>query len=165
MEHIVTETLWAPWRMDYILDKKPSVGCVFCLPPDHNGPLKERLVLYSDPFVSVLMNRFPYNNCHLLVAPRRHVATLSLSTREERSALIDLVAKVSDILTDFCHPDGFNMGINQGIVAGAGISDHLHMHITPRFNGDTNYMTVISETRVIPEHIQRTYEKLVELFY
>ena len=156
--------LCAPWRMDYILEEKPPSGCVFCLPPGHLGPLKERLVLYSDPVAFVVMNRYPYNNCHLLVAPRRHVATLSEATPGERAALIDLTARCSDILFDFCHPDGFNMGINQGKTAGAGISEHLHMHITPRFNGDTNYMTVLAETRVIPEHILRTYEKLAELF-
>jgi ATP adenylyltransferase len=150
--------------MDYILDKSPPSGCVFCLPPEHTGPIKERLVLYSDPLVFVVMNRYPYNNCHLLTAPRRHVATLSEATKEERAALIDLTARCADILTGFCSPDGFNMGINQGRVAGAGISDHLHMHITPRFNGDTNYMTVLSETRVIPEHISRTFDKLLELF-
>ena len=150
--------------MDYILEKKPSEGCIFCLPEGHAGPLKERLVLYSDPLVFVLMNRYPYNNCHLLVAPRRHAGTLSEATPGERAALVDMVARCSEILTDFCRPDGFNMGINQGKVAGAGVSDHLHMHITPRFNGDTNYMTVLAETRVIPEHIVRTYDKLLEFF-
>ena len=160
----MAETLWAPWRMEYILDKTPSPGCIFCLPGGHRGPLRERLVLFSDPLVFVMMNRFPYNNCHLLVAPRRHVATLSEASAEERAALIDLTARCADILTGFCRPDGFNMGINQGKVAGAGVSDHLHMHVTPRFFGDVNYMTVLSETRVIPEHILRTYEKLAELF-
>jgi ATP adenylyltransferase len=150
--------------MDYILDKKPPAGCIFCLPPDHTGPLKERLVLYSDPLVFVVMNRYPYNNAHLLTAPRRHVATLSLATSEERAALMDITARCADILTKFLMPDGFNMGINQGKVAGAGVADHLHMHIVPRFNGDTNYMTVLSETRVIPEHISATYDKLEALF-
>jgi ATP adenylyltransferase len=150
--------------MDYILDKNPGPGCVFCLPPDHLGPLKERLVLHSDPQVFLIMNRFPYNNCHLLAAPRRHVATLSEATSGERAALMELVAKTTELLNEFCRPDGFNIGINQGIAAGAGIVDHLHVHVTPRFGGDTNFMTVLGDTRVIPEHLEKTYLKLLELF-
>jgi ATP adenylyltransferase len=150
--------------MDYILEKNPSPGCVFCLPEGHLGPLPERLVLCSDPLVFLIMNRYPYNNCHLLAAPRRHVASLSQATSEERAALMELTAKAIGVLEGFCRPDGFNMGINQGRVAGAGIDCHLHMHITPRWNGDTNYMTVLAETRVIPEHIDATYRKLLERF-
>ncbi|MDR2339821.1 MAG: HIT domain-containing protein [Deltaproteobacteria bacterium] len=151
--------------MEYILeDPKDSDGCVFCLPEGHLGPLPERLVLWSDPTVFVMMNRYPYNNAHLLVAPRRHVATLADATPLERSAIIELTAKATRALEEGMSPDGFNMGVNQGKVAGAGISEHLHLHITPRYNGDTNYMTVIGETRVIPEHLRRTYEKLVGLF-
>jgi ATP adenylyltransferase len=150
--------------MEYILKDSPSGQCVFCLPPGHLGPDPERLVLYADPVVFLVMNRFPYNNAHLLAAPRRHVGTLAEATPAERSALIELTATVTEKLTSLMHPDGYNIGINQGKVAGAGISDHLHIHITPRYNGDTNYMTTIGETRVIPEHIQKTYEKLLELF-
>jgi ATP adenylyltransferase len=150
--------------MEYILSPKSGDGCVFCLPENHLGPLPSRLVLCSDKLVFLVMNRYPYNNAHLLAAPRRHVATLSEATSEERGALIDLVARATDVLTKYCHPDGFNIGINQGLVAGAGVADHLHMHVTPRFNGDTNYMTVLGETRVIPEHILKTYEKLLGLF-
>ncbi|MDR2200484.1 MAG: HIT domain-containing protein [Deltaproteobacteria bacterium] len=161
----MTEILWAPWRMEYILrEPKDEEGCVFCLPEDHLGPLPERLVLYSDQTALVMMNRYPYNNAHLLVAPRRHVATLAEATAEERSAVIELAARTTSLLSAFMKPDGFNMGVNQGKVAGAGISEHLHMHITPRYNGDTNYMTVLGETRVIPEHLAKTYEKLLELF-
>jgi ATP adenylyltransferase len=151
--------------MEYILrEPKDEEGCVFCLPEDHLGPLPERLVLYSDQTALVMMNRYPYNNAHLLVAPRRHVATLAEATAEERSAVIELAARTTSLLSAFMKPDGFNMGVNQGKVAGAGISEHLHMHITPRYNGDTNYMTVLGETRVIPEHLAKTYEKLLELF-
>ena len=162
----MAEILWAPWRMDYILQdpKTKGQGCVFCLPEGHLGPLPERLVLCSDPLVFAVMNRYPYNNAHLLIAPRRHVAALSDATPEERSAIIELTARAAEILGKALRPDGLNMGINQGRAAGAGISEHLHMHITPRWNGDTNYMTVISETRVIPEHIRKTYEALLELF-
>jgi ATP adenylyltransferase len=160
----VPETLWAPWRIDYILsDQKPS-GCVLCLPEDHTGPLPERLVLASDRLVFLIMNRYPYNNGHVLVAPRRHVATLSLTTSEERAALMDLTAKATEAIGDLMKPDGFNIGVNQGRIAGAGIAEHLHIHVTPRWEGDTSYMTTVSETRVIPEHIRLTYERLLGAF-
>ncbi|MDR0622201.1 MAG: HIT domain-containing protein [Deltaproteobacteria bacterium] len=158
-------TLWAPWRMDYILGKDPRPeGCVFCLPKDHLGPLPERLVLYSDRQALIIMNRYPYNNAHLMVAPRRHLGTLLEATPEERLAMVNLAAWATEVLDGAQKPDGYNMGINQGQVAGAGITDHLHLHVTPRYNGDTNYMTVIGETRVIPEHIVATYEKLLGFF-
>jgi ATP adenylyltransferase len=151
--------------MDYILGRDPRPdGCVFCLPEDHLGPLPKRLVLYSDKEVLLIMNRYPYNNAHLMVAPRRHVATLAQASSSERLAMMDLAAKATEILDQAQKPDGYNLGINQGQVAGAGITDHLHLHITPRYNGDTNFMTVIGETRVIPEHIVATYEKLLKFF-
>jgi ATP adenylyltransferase len=152
--------------MEYILDdtRKDDRGCVFCLPEDHLGPCPERLVLYSDREVLLIMNRFPYNNAHLMAAPRRHVASLALATEKERSAIVNLTARATEVLDRVQKPDGYNLGINQGAVAGAGIADHLHFHITPRYNGDTNYMTAIGQTRVIPEHILATYEKLVGHF-
>jgi ATP adenylyltransferase len=151
--------------MDYILGKDPGPsGCVFCLPDGHLGPLPERLVLYSDREVLLIMNRYPYNNAHLMVAPRRHVATLALAEPGERLALVNLAARATEVLDRTQTPDGYNLGINQGQVAGAGIADHLHLHITPRYNGDTNYMTVIGETRVIPEHIMATYRNLLGFF-
>ncbi|MDR1298392.1 MAG: HIT domain-containing protein [Deltaproteobacteria bacterium] len=161
----MVETLWAPWRMDYILGTGPKFnGCVFCLPENHLGPLEERLVLHADRDVLVIMNRYPYNNAHLMVAPRRHVATLAEAAPGERAALADMAARVTEILDKAQRPDGYNIGINQGRVAGAGIADHLHVHVTPRYNGDTNYMTVLGETRVVPEHIRETYRKLLEFF-
>jgi ATP adenylyltransferase len=150
--------------MDYILDSTPPQGCVFCLPEGHSGPLPERLVLYADDLVFLVMNRFPYNNGHVLAAPRRHVATLSEATREERAALMELATRATEAIGAAMSPDGFNIGVNQGRTAGAGIDAHLHMHVTPRWNGDTNYMTVLGETRVVPEHIRRTYVRLLERF-
>ncbi|MDR3134605.1 MAG: HIT domain-containing protein [Deltaproteobacteria bacterium] len=148
--------------MDYILGKDPRPdGCVFCLPPGHSGPLRERLVLFSDSEALLIMNRYPYSNGHLLIAPRRHVATLAEARPGERLAMLNLAARATEILDRAQKPDGYNLGINQGQVAGAGIADHLHLHVTPRYNGDTNYMTVLGETRVIPEHIEATYEKLL----
>jgi ATP adenylyltransferase len=150
--------------MEYILQDQKPEGCVFCLPEGHAGPLPERLVLCADSLVFLVMNRYPYNNAHVLAAPRRHVATLAEATSEERTALMDLTARATAVIGELLSPDGFNIGINQGRVAGAGIDSHLHIHVTPRWNGDTNYMTVLGETRVVPEHVRRTYERLLERF-
>jgi ATP adenylyltransferase len=150
--------------MDYILDSQKPGGCVFCLPEGHLGPDEERMVLYSDSVVLLMMNRYPYNNAHVLAAPRRHVATLSEASGRERSALMDLTARATEVIGGLMSPDGFNIGINQGRAAGAGIDRHLHVHVTPRWEGDTNYMTALGDTRVVPEHIRRTYERLLERF-
>lgn len=154
--------IWAPWRMSYIQDAgRKSDGCFFCLPEKHLGPDRDKLVLYSDPVALVMMNLYPYNNGHLLVAPRRHVSSLLLATEEERLALINLVAKASGILEQKMCAQGLNMGINQGRVSGGSVENHLHFHITPRYLGDSNYMAVFGETRVISEHIMATFDKLV----
>jgi ATP adenylyltransferase len=150
--------------MDYILEDTKPEGCVFCLPEGHAGPLPERLVLCADALVFLVMNRYPYNNGHVLAAPRRHVATLAQATREERAALMELTVRATETIGELLAPDGFNIGVNQGRTAGAGIDAHLHVHVTPRWNGDTNYMTVLADTRVVPEHIRRTYERLLERF-
>ena len=161
----VMENLWAPWRMDYILRAgSDKGGCFLCLPPDHLGPDRDRLILYSDPVVLVIMNLYPYNNGHLMVAPRRHVATLAKADEEERLALTNQAARASEILDRIMAPHGFNMGINQGRVAGGSVEEHLHIHITPRYLGDNNYMAAIGETKVISEHILTTYDKLVPAF-
>lgn len=159
------ETIWAPWRMEYILrPDKDKDACFMCLPPDHRGPDRARLLLYSDETVLVMMNRYPYTNGHLLIAPRRHVSTLALASEAERLAVINLAAKSSEILTEVINPGGYNMGINQGKVAGGSVEDHLHFHITPRFLGDCNYMSAIGETRVISEHLLATFDNLVDYF-
>jgi ATP adenylyltransferase len=138
--------------------------CFLCLPPEHQGPDRDRLVLYSDPVILVMMNLYPYNNGHLLVAPRRHVPSLAAAGEDERLALVNQVARASEILTDVMRPQGFNMGINQGRISGGSVEDHLHFHITPRYMGDANYMTVFGETRVISEHILAAFDKLVGPF-
>jgi len=159
------ENLWAPWRMDYILRAGGDQGgCFLCLPPDHTGPDRGRLVLYSDPLVLVILNLYPYNNGHLMVAPRRHVPSLAKTSQEERLALTNQAARASEILDRLMAPHGFNMGINQGRVSGGSVEEHLHIHITPRYQGDNNYMAVIGETKVISEHIMVTYDKLLPAF-
>jgi len=149
------KTMWAPWRIEYILGEKEE-GCVFCkgLAPD------AELTLYSGRLSMVMMNKFPYINGHLLVSPRRHVAGLDELEADEMGDLIATVEKAVSTLKRAMHPDGFNIGLNLGKVAGAGVAEHLHFHIVPRWFGDTNALTVFAEVRVIPEHLKATFEKL-----
>lgn len=152
------DVLWAPWRMTYILDQDKPDGCIFCLATDGVGA--DDLVLGVGSKTLVMMNKYPYNNGHLLVAPKRHVASLSLLADDELSDLLRTVRLGVEALTQEMHPEGFNVGLNLGRVAGAGIEEHLHFHIVPRWGGDTNYMTVLGDVRVIPEHIEATCHKL-----
>lgn len=155
--------LWAPWRMEYILSDEKGGPCIFC-PGEGRGQDAERLILYVDSLSMVMMNKYPYNNGHLLVAPVRHVSELEFLSKEEMLDLLDLVRKSIAVLKKVMTPEGFNVGLNLGRAAGAGVEEHMHFHIVPRWNGDTNYMTVVGAVRVIPEHIQETYGKLLPLF-
>lgn len=155
--------IWAPWRMEYILSEGKSEGCIFC-PGDDRTQDEERLILYVGSLTMVMMNRFPYNNGHLLVAPIQHLPGLEKLSHEETLDVLLVVRRSIDILKRTMNPDGFNVGLNLGRVAGAGMEEHMHFHIVPRWNGDTNYMTVIGEVRVIPEHIRETYRKLRTYF-
>ena len=156
-------TLWAPWRMEYILSDQKKGPCIFC-PGNDRSSDEARLILFTGTLSMVIMNRYPYTNGHLLVSPVRHVPGLESLTLEELSDLLDMVRKSNDILKKVMRPEGFNVGLNLGRVAGAGVEEHMHFHIVPRWNGDTNYMTVLGEVRVIPEHILETYHKLLPRF-
>ena len=153
------KALWAPWRMEYILSEKEVGECIFC-PGDDRGQDQARLILYVGSLTLVIMNRFPYINGHLLVAPLRHIPDLGSITEKETLDLMLMVRRSIGVLKTVMSPEGFNVGLNLGCVAGAGVEDHLHFHIVPRWNGDTNYMSVLGEVRVIPEHIMETYGKL-----
>jgi len=153
------DVLWAPWRMEYILSANKEQGCIFCPGQDRSAD-EQRLILYVGNKTMVMMNRFPYNNGHLLVAPVRHVRALDQLSPEETLDLMMTVKNCIAVLKAVMQPEGFNVGLNLGRVAGAGVEDHLHFHIVPRWNGDTNYMTVLGEVRVIPEHLRQTYKKL-----
>jgi ATP adenylyltransferase len=155
--------LWAPWRMDYIESHEESSDCIFCTGEDRSRD-ESRLILHVDSDVVVMMNRYPYVNGHILVAPRRHESDLQSLNDTELLALISMVRRVTNILRQEINPEGFNIGMNLGRVAGAGIEDHAHFHVVPRWNGDTNFMTVFGEVRVIPEHIEKTYRRLVPHF-
>ena len=154
--------LWAPWRMDYILGKKSS-SCIFC----HNPKTKynrNKLLLYGGKYSLVLLNRYPYSNCHLLVAPRKHTDSLNNLTPEESTGLFSILTASVELLKEAIQPEGFNIGMNLGRVAGAGIEDHLHFHIVPRWCGDTNFMPVVAESMVMPEHLKKNYDRLLPFF-
>lgn len=153
------DVLWAPWRMEYILSNKDAGLCIFC-PGDDRRQDEARLILYVDSLSMVIMNRFPYNNGHLLVAPVKHAGSLEDISDEEMLNLLRIVRESISILKIIMNPEGFNVGLNLGKAAGAGVEEHMHFHIVPRWNGDTNYMTVAGAVRVIPEHIRETYKKL-----
>jgi ATP adenylyltransferase len=153
--------LWSPWRMDYILEKKPK-GCIFCMKPMERRD-KENLILHRGKYAFVIMNRFPYNSGHLMVVPNRHSLDLKQLDDKEFRELTDLLKVSVEILKSSLHPDGFNMGMNIGKAGGAG-EEHIHFHIVPRWVGDTNFMPVFGETKVIPEYLQETYQKLQSAF-
>jgi ATP adenylyltransferase len=153
------ENLWAPWRMEYILSDKKGTGCVFCPGDDRSGD-KDRNILHVGPMSMVVMNKYPYNNGHLIVAPVIHVPDIGGLSNDENLDLILMVRSSMEILKKVMKPEGFNVGLNLGKVAGAGVEAHLHYHIVPRWSGDTNFMAVTGEVRVIPEHIKNTYDKL-----
>lgn len=156
------ERLWAPWRIDYILNEKEN-GCIFCN-RRREGDDRKGLILHRSSHTIVMLNKYPYNNGHLMVAPKRHVESLEDLGGDEMGDLISTVQRSVVLLKTTLSPDGFNIGANLGKVAGAGIEGHLHFHIVPRWEGDTNYMPVLADTRVIPEQVNDTYDRLYQAF-
>ena len=153
--------LWSPWRMDYILGKKRK-GCIFCGKPLEKKD-KENLILYQSKYAFVMMNRFPYNNGHLMVVPKRHCLDLDQLNDKELRELLLLLKASTRVLKGSLRPHGFNIGINIGAVGGAG-EEHIHFHIVPRWTGDTNFMPVLGETKVVPEYLEKTYQNLYAAF-
>lgn len=156
------DVLWAPWRMDYILGPKPDT-CVFCL-PESEAEDRERLVLARGRASFVIMNKFPYNSGHLMVTPRRHVSCLTALTPEENVELTRGLVYCTRVITEAMHPQGINIGLNLGEAAGAGIAAHIHYQMVPRWNGDSSFMAVFSETRVMPQLLATTYDRLKPFF-
>jgi ATP adenylyltransferase len=152
------KVLWAPWRMTLISAPKQK-GCIFCELPRAESA-REALVLAVTRFSVVMLNKFPYNNGHLMVAPRRHIADLERLTTAERREIGDELHRAAAILRRELRPHGMNLGMNLGAAAGAGIDDHLHWHIVPRWNGDTNFMPALGAVKVMPEHLLQTYDRL-----
>lgn len=153
-------TLWTPWRMEHILGTAPkTTGCLF-EPPGCEFQDKKHLLLFRDALTVVLLNRFPYANGHLLLAPRRHLADPTELLGEENLRLMEMLSACCVILRRHLQPQGINIGVNLGKCAGAGIADHLHFHLVPRWEGDHNFMTVCAEIRTIPQHIDQTFDLL-----
>jgi ATP adenylyltransferase len=156
--------LYAPWRMEYI-DAQPQPGCLFCsLREAPEADDRANLVLFRAPDATAVLNKFPYNSGHLMVAPRAHVGSLTELDDAQTLGLMALVRRSLSVLQRVMGPEGFNVGANLGRVAGAGIPDHVHVHVVPRWNGDTNFMPVLDEVKVINEHLSRTWEKVAEGF-
>ncbi len=153
------EKMWAPWRIGYILSDKKENGCVFCNAYEASDD-KQYLVLLRSKYSFLIMNKYPYNAGHIMIVPNRHINSPLLLNTKEQLDMFDMVNKSIDALKKALHPDGFNLGMNLGRVAGAGIDDHIHIHVVPRWNGDTNFMSTISDTKVISESINNTYEKI-----
>ena len=154
--------LWAPWRIEYIRNEKEG-ECFLCRIFAEQTD-RENLLLHRGKTCAVLMNRFPYNSGHLMVAPFRHIAGLGDLTSEETLEMAALTARSVAVLGEVMVPQGFNIGCNLGAAAGAGLKDHLHQHIVPRWIGDTNFMPVLGGPRVIPEALEATYDLLVKRF-
>lgn len=152
--------LWAPWRMRYILDeeRQREQDCVFCVQKRQGD--EELLILQRSRSCFVIMNKYPYSNGHLMVAPYRHTADIAALGPEEVLDMHRLTVMARDVLQRCCAPQGFNVGMNWGQIAGAGVADHLHLHLVPRWSGDTNFMPVFADIRVIPQHLEDTYRLL-----
>lgn len=156
--------LWAPWRMQYITGPK-SNGCILCEKANEPGEQdRKNLILARGSNTYVLMNIYPYNTGHVMIVPYRHVDSLDKLSSEERTEMMNWASNSERILRDAFHAMGFNIGVNVGRVAGAGIDDHVHMHVVPRWNGDTNFMPVLGETKVIPEYLEETYARLLPYY-
>lgn len=155
--------LWTPWRLAYVTEASQSTtGCIFCAALADLG--SEPLVVHQGARAFVILNKFPYNNGHLMIVPHRHTGRLADLDEAEAAEIMQLARDSERALAKVYAPHGFNMGLNLGTPAGAGIADHLHMHVVPRWNGDTNFMSVVGETRVLPEELPQTARRLRAAF-
>lgn len=157
------DNLWAPWRGEYVTSGAKEPGCVLCRALAGAGE-PESLVVHVAGHNFVVMNLYPYNGGHVMVAPRRHVATLQLAQPEELAEMMGLARRLEEVMRDVYHPDGMNLGMNLGRSAGAGVADHIHLHVVPRWSGDTNFMTVTGDVRVIPEDPRKACARLKTYF-
>lgn len=155
--------LWSPWRFQYVSKAGPASGCIFCVKPSENRD-EENLIVFRGVHNFVLLNLFPYTTGHLMVAPYDHVPTLAEARPEAVTEMMLLAREAEERLREVYRPQGFNLGMNIGECAGAGVAGHIHMHVLPRWAGDSNFMTTVAETRVQPEDLRVTYRKLAEAF-
>ena len=157
------QVLFRPERSKYVRKQIETKGCVFC-EAMKRAPSKESLVLYANDTLMVIMNKYPYSTGHVLVLPRRHEGDLIELTKDEVGQIFEMVQTCVTLLTDAYNPAGFNVGLNLGKAAGAGIPEHLHMHVIPRWNGDTNFFPLIAQTKVVVETLEQTYDRLIPYF-
>ena len=157
--------LWAPWRYAYLrsLITDPK-ACIFCFGNLSDAERRERLVLFENRDVLVMLNKYPYSNGHIMVAPRSHVASPEMLTRTDRAVLADAVAASIKVMRENLRPQAFNVGANLGSAAGAGFAEHMHWHIVPRWTGDNNFMSVLASTRVLSQSLEDSYEQLRPIF-
>lgn len=153
------DKLWAPWRINYISIARKIRGCLFCRVAKERRDRKN-LVVFRSKYVLCLLNKFPYNNGHLMLSPYRHIKNLTQLSNDEILDLFHTLNKMQALLGEILKPDGFNLGMNIGRVAGAGILGHLHLHIVPRWKGDTNFMPAVSNAKIISQSLSELYEKL-----
>ncbi len=162
------ERLWSPWRHGYIAasgaDMSKADSCIFCDAARDPANDERNFVLYRGAHTFVILNLYPYISGHLMIAPYAHLGELDAAPKEATDEIMDLTKRCQTALRETYHPQGFNLGMNLGRAAGAGIADHIHMHLMPRWSGDTNFMTSVAETRVLPEDLATTYRKLREKF-
>jgi ATP adenylyltransferase len=158
------QRLWAPWRMSYVSGAASAPGCVFCAALA-GGDDRRTLIVHRGRLAFLILNAFPYASGHMMAAVTRHGCSLETATPDELSEALQLVQSALGALRKAYRPDGFNVGVNEGRVAGAGVPDHLHVHVVPRWNGDTNFLPVIGETRVLPESLETTYDRLASALH
>jgi len=161
------DRLWSPWRLEYVTSSKPDTGCVFCDARrllERRPPPPDSLIVYQRDLCYVILNLYPYNNGHLMVVPNRHTPSLASLTSGELHEMADLMQLSEKALIEAYRPHGINVGVNLGKPAGAGVLEHVHMHVVPRWNGDTNFMTVVGETRVLPEDLAQSAARLKPVF-
>ena len=158
----MTEHLWSPWRLEYVTNGDRTGGCIFCEALPSTEP--DSLIVFDGRTCYVILNLYPYSNGHLMVVPRRHVATLAALSGDELLETAGLTQRFESALVEAYQPHGINVGINLGKAAGAGVLDHLHVHVVPRWNGDTNFMTVVGNTRVLPEDLGASAARLRPIF-
>jgi ATP adenylyltransferase len=156
------EQLWAPWRLEYVQKAEELPGCLFCVAAE--GEDDDRLIVHRGRLAFVLLNRFPYASGHLMVAPFRHEGDLGALADEEVVEIHRLAGRGIGALAQAFAPQGYNLGWNLGRVAGAGVLEHVHLHVVPRWGGDTNFMPVLADVKVLPEHLTETRAKLAELW-
>lgn len=156
----MTRQLWAPWRLEYIQAADEQEGCLFCTAP--TGDDEEMLVVHRGTLAFVLLNKFPYASGHVMVAPYRHTGDFADLTADEAVEVHRLAGQAMGALAETFAPQGYNAGWNLGRIAGAGVVDHVHLHVVPRWAGDTNFMPVLADVKVLPEHLVDTRRKLSE---